>query len=150
MQIRITSYNVCYTKLLRSPQGILIGGSKDKLNGILSKKQEIKDLSRRSIELDEKLDKARLDQSTLESEARQLERQLQQLTEGKNNAAKAEIEAEKEQVKATEELKNARRHLEIITLEKEQLQGEASDIDEEVSVITSYSIHYTKLYESAA
>ena len=39
--------------------GILIGGSKDKLNGILAKKQEIKDLSRRSIELDEKLEKAR-------------------------------------------------------------------------------------------
>ena len=118
---------------LISPQGILIGGSKDKLNGILAKKQEIKDLNRRSIELDEKLEKARLAQSTLESEARQLESRLQQLTEKKNNAAKAEIEAEKEQVKATEELKNARRYLEIITLEKEQLQGEASDIDEEMS-----------------
>ena len=118
---------------LISPQGILIGGSKDKLNGILSKKQEIKDLSRRSVELDEKLEKAHLAQSTLESEARQLESQLQQLTEKKNKAAKAEIEAEKEQVKATEELKNARRHLEIITLEKEQLQGEASDIDDEMS-----------------
>jgi chromosome segregation protein len=118
---------------LISPQGILIGGSKDKLNGILAKKQEIKGLNRRSIELDEKLEKARLAQSTLESEARQLESQLQQLTEKKNNAAKAEIEAEKEQVKATEELKNSRRYLEIITLEKEQLQGEASDIDEEMS-----------------
>ena len=59
---------------LISPQGILIGGSKDKLNGILTKKQEIKDLSRRSIALDKKLEKARRDQSTLESEARHLER----------------------------------------------------------------------------
>ncbi|MGD9410360.1 MAG: chromosome segregation protein SMC [Desulfobacterales bacterium] len=118
---------------LISPQGILIGGSKDKLNGILSKKQEIKDLSRRSIELDKKLEKARLARSTLESEARHLESHLQQLTEKKNNASKAEIEAEKDQVKATEELKNASRHLEIVTLEKEQLQGEASDIDEEMS-----------------
>ena len=116
-----------------SPQGILVGGSKDKLNGILAKKQELKDLSRRSIELDGKLEKARLDQSTLESEARHLESQLQQLTEKKNKASKAEIEAEKELVKATEELKNADRHLEIITLEKEQLQGDASDIDEEMS-----------------
>ncbi|MGD9132136.1 MAG: chromosome segregation protein SMC, partial [Desulfobacterales bacterium] len=66
---------------LISPQGILIGGSKDKLNGILSKKQEIKDLSRRSIELDKKLEKARLARSTLESEARHLESHLQQLTE---------------------------------------------------------------------
>jgi chromosome segregation protein len=118
---------------LISPQGILIGGSKDKLNGILSKKLEIKTLSRRSIELVEKLEKARLAQSTLESEARQLESQLQQLTEKKNNASRAEIEAEKEQVKASEELKNAKRHLEIVTLEKEQLQGEASDIDDEMS-----------------
>ncbi|MEJ2727553.1 MAG: chromosome segregation protein SMC [Deltaproteobacteria bacterium] len=118
---------------LISPQGVLIGGSKDKLNGILSKKQEIKDLSRRNNELDEKLEKARLAQSSLESEARHLESQLQQLTEKKNNASTAEIEAEKELVKASEELKNAGRHLEIITLEKEQLQGEASDIDEEMS-----------------
>jgi chromosome segregation protein len=116
-----------------SPQGILVGGSKDKLNGILTKKQELKDLSRRSIELDGKLEKARLIQRTLESEARHLESQLQQLTEKKNNASKAEIEAEKELVRATEELKNANRHLEIITLEKEQLQGEASDIDEEMN-----------------
>ena len=116
-----------------SPQGILIGGSKDKLNGILTKKQELKDLSRRSIKLDEKLEEARLVQRTLESEARHLESRLQQLTEKKNNASKAEIEAEKEMVRATEELKNANRHLEIITLEKEQLQGEASDIDEEMS-----------------
>ena len=116
-----------------SPQGILIGGSKDKLNGILAKKQELKDLSRRSIELDEKLEKARSVQSTLESEARHLESQLQKLTEKKNMASKAEIEAEKELVKATEELKNANRHQEIITLEKEQLQGEANDLDEEMS-----------------
>jgi chromosome segregation protein len=116
-----------------SPQGILVGGSKDKLNGILTKKQELKDLSRHSIELDGKLEKARLDQRTLESEARHLESRLQQLTEKKNNASKAEIESEKELVRATEELKNANRHLEIITLEKEQLQGEASDIDEEMS-----------------
>jgi len=116
-----------------SPQGILIGGSKDKLNGILSKKQELKDLSRRSKKLNEKLEKARSVQSTLESEARHLESHLQKLTEKRNQASKAEIEAEKELVKATEELKNANRHLEIITLEKEQLQGEANDIDEEMS-----------------
>ena len=115
-----------------SPQGIMVGGSKDKLNGILVKKQELKDLGRQSIELDQKLEKARLDQGTLESEARNLESQLQKLTEKKNNASKNEIEAEKELVKATEELKNAARHLEIVALEKERLQGEVSDIDDEM------------------
>ena len=116
-----------------SPQGIMVGGSKDKLNGILIKKQELKDLGRQSIDLDQKLDKARLDQGTLEAAARNLESQLQKLTEKKNTALKNEIEAEKELVKATEELKNADRHLEIVTLEKEQLEGEFSDIDDEMT-----------------
>ncbi len=116
-----------------SPQGILVGGSKDKLNGILVKKQELKDLRRQCVELEKKLEKARLEQATLESEARNLESELQKLNEKKTNAAKNEIEAEKELVKATEALKNATRHLEIVTLEKEQLQGEASDIDEEMT-----------------
>ena len=120
-----------------SPQGFLVGGSKDKLNGILVKKQKLKTLSRRSGKLDRKLEKARSDQSRLESEARQLEIQLQKLTEQKNNAVKNEIEAEKGLVRASEELKNAERHLEIVTLEKEQLQGEASDIDAEMNKYNS-------------
>jgi len=116
-----------------SPQGILIGGSKDKLNGILVKKQELKDLSRQSSELDQKLEQARLNQAQIESEARDLERELQKLNEKKNNSTRNQIEIEKELIKATEALKNARRHLEIVTLEKEQLQGEASDIDDEAT-----------------
>jgi chromosome segregation protein len=116
-----------------SPQGIMVGGSKDKLNGILVKKQELKDLGRQSVDLDQKLEKARLDQGTLESAARDLESQLQKLTEKKNTTSKSEIEAEKELVKATEELKNADRHLEIVILEKEQLQGEVSDIHDEMT-----------------
>ena len=116
-----------------SPQGILIGGSKDKLNGILVKKQELKDLSRQSSELDQKLEQARLNQAQIESEARDLERELQKLNDKKNNSTRNQIETEKELIKATEALKNARRHLEIVTLEKEQLQGEASDIDDEAT-----------------
>jgi chromosome segregation protein len=116
-----------------SPQGILVGGSKDKLNGILVKKQELKDLGRQSTELAQKLENARLDQTALESEARNLESQLQKLNEKRTNAARNEIEAEKELVKATEALKNATRHLEIVSLEKEKLQGEASDIDQEMT-----------------
>ncbi|MGD9044585.1 MAG: chromosome segregation protein SMC [Desulfobacterales bacterium] len=116
-----------------SPQGILVGGSKDKLNGILVKKQRLKDLSRQRAALEQKLEKARSDQATLESEARDLETQLQKLNQKRADAASNEMEAEKELVKATEALKNATHHLEIVTLEKEQLQGEASDIDEEMT-----------------
>ena len=118
---------------LISPKGVMVGGSKDKLNGILIKKQELKDLGRQSIDLNRQLEKARADQSTLEAAARDLESRLQKLTEKKNTALKDEIEAEKELVKATEELKNADRHLEIVILEKEQLQGEVSDIDDEMT-----------------
>ncbi len=125
-----------------SPQGFMIGGSKDKLNGILVKKQELKDLDRQSIALDQKLQKAHLDQRALESEARNFESRLQKLTEQKNNATKNEIEAEKELVRTSEELKTAERHLEIVTLEKEQLQGEASDIDAEM---TKYNTALTDL-----
>ena len=120
-----------------SPQGFLVGGSKDKLNGILVKKQELKALSRQALKINQKLDEARSDQSRLESEARQLEIQLQKLTEQKNNAVKTEIEAEKELVRVSEELKNAERHLEIVILEKEQLQGEANDIDAEMTKYNS-------------
>jgi chromosome segregation protein len=120
-----------------SPQGFLVGGSKDKLNGILVKKQELKALSRKANKIDQKLEEAHSDQSRLESEARQLEIQLQKLTEQKNNAVKTEIEAEKELVRVSEELKNAGRHLEIVILEKEQLQGEANDIDAEMTKYNS-------------
>ncbi|MGD8961698.1 MAG: chromosome segregation protein SMC [Desulfobacterales bacterium] len=125
-----------------SPQGFLVGGSKDKLNGILAKKQELKVLNRQSIKYDQKLKDARSDQSRLESEARRLEIQLQKLTEQKNNAVKKEIEAEKELVRASEELKNAERHTEIVMLEKEKLHGEASDVDAEM---TKYNTALTDL-----
>jgi len=120
-----------------SPQGILVGGSKDKLNGILVKKQKLKNLGRQRTALEQKLEKARSDQASLESEVRNLESQLQKINEKKANAARDQIEAEKELVKATEALKNATRHLEIVTLEKEQLQGEASDINAEMTKYNS-------------
>ena len=116
-----------------SPQGILVGGSKDKLNGILVKKQKLKDLHRQKNTMQQKLEKAQADQSALESEVRDLETQLQKLNEKKANVTQNEMEAEKELVKANETLKNATRHLEIVTLEKEQLRGEASDIDQEMT-----------------
>ncbi|MDX1707037.1 MAG: hypothetical protein R3274_00455, partial [Desulfobacterales bacterium] len=125
-----------------SPQGFLVGGSKDKLNGILAKKQELKTLSRQAVKLDQKLEKARSEQSQLESEARQLEIELQQLSVQKNNAIKSEIEAEKDLVRTSEELKNAERHLEIVRLEKERLQGEANDIAAEM---TKYNSALTEL-----
>ncbi len=116
-----------------SHQGILIGGSQDKLSGILAKKNEIRELKRLDGELALKVEAARNRQYELESDVQTLETTLQQQIEQKNRLTEAEIEAEKDLYKAGEDFKNARRHLEIIQLEQEQLLGESSDIDEEMT-----------------
>jgi chromosome segregation protein len=125
-----------------SHQGILVGGSKDKLSGILAKKNEIKELQRQDGIYAQKLEKARLEQHDLESEVQRLEINLQKLIEQKNRVTEDEIEAEKLLYKAGEDLKNARRHLEIVQLEQEQLMGEASDIDAEM---TKYNTALSKV-----
>jgi chromosome segregation protein len=76
---------------------------------------------------------ARQDQTVLESEVRTLESDLQKLISQKNSTAEAQVEAEKALYKASEDLKSARRQLEVVNLEQEQLLGEASDIDDDLS-----------------
>ncbi|MBT8369549.1 MAG: chromosome segregation protein SMC, partial [Deltaproteobacteria bacterium] len=125
-----------------SHQGILVGGSKDKLSGILAKKNEIKELKRQDGIIAQKLEKARIEQRDMESEVQGLESNLQKQIEQKNHITEDEIEAEKALYKAGEDLKNARRHLEIVQLEQEQLLGEASDIDDEM---TKYNIALSKV-----
>jgi chromosome segregation protein len=118
---------------LISHQGLMVGGSKDNLSGILAKKQEIKDIESKIIILDQKIDSARDHQKELESEAINIESSLQKLRESENKAKQNEVEAEKALYKASEDLKNALRHLEIVRLEQEQLLGEESDVDKEVT-----------------
>ena len=125
-----------------SHQGILVGGSKDKLSGILAKKNEIKELKRQDGIFAQKLEKAHIEQREMESEVQGLEINLQKQIEQKNRITEAEIEAEKALYKAGEDLKNARRHLEIVQLEQEQLLGEASDIDDEM---TKYNTALSKV-----
>jgi len=116
-----------------SHQGILIGGSKDKLSGILAKKHEIKELKRQDGILAQKIEEAQLEQNDLESVVRNLESTLQKQIERKNRTVEDETEAEKVLYRVGEDLKNAQRRLEIVQLEQEQLLGEASDIDEEMT-----------------
>jgi chromosome segregation protein len=117
---------------LISHQGIMVGGGKDNLSGILAKKQELKDFELKIKDLDKRFDVTRERQKELESEARNIESNLQKLRELENNAKDNAVEAEKALYKASEDLKNALRHLEIVCLEHEQLLGEESDVDEEV------------------
>jgi len=115
-----------------SPQGIMVGGSKENLSGILAKKQEVKELHRQITSLEEKLETERQKQKDLETETRELENELQQLTEQRNQATYDETEAEKSLYKVSEELKHARRHLDVVRGELEQLSDEESGVEEEI------------------
>jgi chromosome segregation protein len=118
---------------LISDQGILIGGGDKSLGGILAKKQELKQLGKQLAKLDQKIDAAQATQMEKENQVKQAEIRLQQLTVTKNEAVQDEIAAEKDLFKARESLKAADQRLEIIQLEQEQLIGEESDLEEEIS-----------------
>jgi chromosome segregation protein len=115
-----------------SHQGILIGGSQDKLAGILAKKQELKNLEIQSQTIDQQFKAAQLRQQETEAAVRELETELQQMLSRKTDAEQDGIEAEKILYRLSEDLKTARRHHEIVGLEQEQLLGEESDLDEEL------------------
>jgi chromosome segregation protein len=63
---------------LLSHQGVMIGGSPDKLSGILAKKQEIKSLAVQCDRLDTQVDTAHDAQTEMEIRVRGLEKQLQE------------------------------------------------------------------------
>jgi len=116
-----------------SQQGIMIGGSQDKLSGILAKKKELKKLKQRLQRLDGDLEFARQHQKEMESGVRAIENQLQKVIAEKSQVEREEIDTEKALYKVSEDLKHARRRHEIISLEQEQLQGEASDLEEKMT-----------------
>ena len=113
--------------------GILIGGSKDKLSGIYEKKRELKQLKTRIKKLSDTLVEQENIRNDLEGEVKNLEIDIQKLTVQKNSIEIKIRDAEKELYQAAETLKHASNHLEIITLEKENLMGEATDIDKEIA-----------------
>jgi len=115
-----------------SHQGILIGGSQEQLPGILAKKKELKGLIQHAEQLDREALAAATCQQQMEEDVRRLETELQQAISGKNSASEEAMEVEKHLYRLSEDLKNARRHLDIIQLEQEQLMGEESDLDEEI------------------
>ncbi|MDX9788540.1 MAG: chromosome segregation protein SMC [Desulfobacterales bacterium] len=116
-----------------SHQGIMIGGSRENLAGILLKKKELKALQHQIFEMDSALDEVGRIRTELEVRVRAAETGLQQLIEKKNRAVRNELEFEKAHYKAGEDLKTAQHHLDIVQLEQEQLQGEQNDVDEELN-----------------
>ncbi len=115
-----------------SHQGVMVGGSQENLSGILAKKQELKELERQVAVLDQQVEAGRQAQKALEAQVRNLEADLQTQIEEKNRAIQDETEAERAVYKVTEELKHARRHLEVVHSEQEQLLDEESGIEEEL------------------
>lgn len=134
---------------LVSHQGVLIGGSQEQLSGILSKKQELKELEKNCAQLDQELIKAKEDQRDLEADVRKLETELQQNIEQKNSIAEEAVDAEKALYRLGEDLKNAQRHLELVELEQEQLQGEESDLDDEMAKYNQALAKITSQVEQA-
>ncbi|MCJ8499986.1 chromosome segregation protein SMC [Desulfatitalea alkaliphila] len=115
-----------------SHQGVLIGGSREQLSGILAKKQELKQLAARDEAIEGELAEAQHRQQDLEAEVRRIETALQTAIAEKNGAADEALDVEKNLYRLGEDLKNARRRLEINRLEQEQMLGEESDLDEEM------------------
>jgi chromosome segregation protein len=115
-----------------SGQGLIIGGSRDKMIGILAKKQELKAAGDQLAVFVQKQAAALKLQVELEAQVARVENAYQQLVTEKNSVAKEAMEAEKALYKTTEDLKHARSRLEITQLEQEQLLGEEEDVDKEI------------------
>jgi len=116
-----------------SHQGVFLGGSKEKLSNILTKRKELKGLTRQATQLDKKVESERKTQESLGREVKKLEEALQKHIEKKEIILLEEREAERILYQAVEELKHARRHLEMLFLERGQLVGEENNIDVEIS-----------------
>jgi chromosome segregation protein len=115
-------------------QGILTGGGPENgEGGVLTKKKEIKDLSARVQKLDKAVEIAKEAQKHLESEAVALESELQKTREAQNRMNQQLVETEKELYRLQERRNHAQRHIELLVLETEQLEGEWTDVDSELS-----------------
>jgi chromosome segregation protein len=128
-----------------SDDGIMVGGSRDRLSGILEKKREIAELENKLVLIEEKSALAKKSQEQMENEVRKLEIDLQEQIQEKNRMLTEEMDAEKSLFKITEELKSAQRHLEIVHLEQDQLLGEQTDIDHEMD---SYNKQRSEITEA--
>ncbi len=118
---------------LVSSLGIIVGGSKDRMDGILSKKQEIEDLAGQMDDLKVVLEKARKTQSEIETDVREIEEDLQKLKNDRNHAAARKIDLEKDLYRISSDLDAAGQRLEILELEEQQLDGEETDLDDEIN-----------------
>ena len=116
------------------PQGILIGGSRDNAaSGILAKKREIRELGKQVSQLESSTVEAKSGQQRLEAETIALETQIQKARQIECQERQKETDLEKELYRLGEELKHAHHRLKISDLETQQIKGEETDLDRELS-----------------
>ena len=115
-------------------QGILIGGSsKSVSSGILSKKKEIRELRKQLSRLETLVAEEQARQEQFESEAIALEAQIQKSRQVQRQKTQEEMDREKERYRLDEELKHVNHRLEIFDLEVQQISGEETDLDRDLS-----------------
>jgi chromosome segregation protein len=115
-------------------QGILTGGSRGNGDsGILAKKKEVKELAARIAKLDQAVAVAEDRQKELEKEAVALEIEVQKARQAQADKTREQLELEKELYRLQESLRHARRHLEVLHLEEQQIAGEQTDVEQELS-----------------
>lgn len=112
--------------------GLMIGGNSKEAGGILVKKQELRDLNAKMGELEDTLNLAKQAQKQIGDDVREAEMQLSEKNGERNYLQNDILEAEKQVYSADQDLKNARRHLEIVQLEQDQLLGEHDDLEDEI------------------
>lgn len=115
-----------------SEAGILIGGSQERLSGILKKKQEIKSLEAVMAALGERIEIAYQTQKEMELAIQEMKAGRQEMLREKEEIADNQIMAEKALYGAEADLKHAKRHFDIVRLEQEQITGEADDIGQKI------------------
>ncbi len=113
--------------------GWICGGSAAPLSGILAKKQELAAIETELADLDARMEEGRKLQAELENAGRGIEKELQRRAVEKQELADEVLQLEKAVYRIGEELRHARSHLEVLALEKEQLEGEESDAAAEMS-----------------
>jgi chromosome segregation protein len=115
-------------------QGILIGGSsKSVSSGILSKKKEIRELSKQLSQMETAVVEGKARQEQLESEAIALEAQIQKSRQIQRQKTQEEMDRDKERYRLNEELKHVHHRLEVFDLEAQQIEGEETDLDRDLS-----------------
>ena len=115
-------------------QGILTGGSSGSAaSGILAKKREIRELAEQLLQLEATAEAAKSEQERLEAETIALETQIQRTRQIQRQHSQEEMDLEKELYRLGENRKHAQHRLNILDLEAQQIKGEKTDLDRELS-----------------